>query len=399
MPPPFASRHDGPAAAAGSGACLRVRGHGGCAVSPIPVPWLRVAGGARALDGMGPSRTVNSCSSVPLLACAATFLIAAWARASCWMHAHTQGRQGLAAQAPGVDAATTPASAPAAISSHAPPNRIVAPPGLRASPGRPRGHAPVQQRGAGGGAGGRQRATGRNGFTHAWAALGGPGAWTMPGRGGARPQAGTVTGARRAPRLAPLASSPAPRRHQGAAASTRQRSCAVLTRAGGGRRHPCAAAARLPQTCTVLAPPAPTLPPPQAFTQRRNAQLLRNDTAWHVFWCAFGLAAAAKWAALNRASPPAEVLSMLLYTAWSPTILYMTRYRCAPAAGCLVAALWRAGRQLPLCTCAGRRRRRRRRALTRSPPPSPPQTGQGGLVPAPPPHRAHGDALCAHRAE
>lgn len=61
--------------------------------------------------------------------------------------------------------------------------------------------------------------------------------------------------------------------------------------------------------------------------RRNNAQLLRNDAAWHLFWCAFGLAAFGKWAALAQVPPLGEALAMSLYTAWSPLILFLARHK------------------------------------------------------------------------
>lgn len=76
-------------------------------------------------------------------------------------------------------------------------------------------------------------------------------------------------------------------------------------------------------------PPPSLRPRLQAFTLRRNTQLLRNDYSWHLFFLAFGLAGLAKWFTRGTLPPLSEVASICLYTGWSPAILYLIKRRCA----------------------------------------------------------------------
>ena len=99
--------------------------------------------------------------------------------------------------------------------------------------------------------------------------------------------------------------------------------CASATPLQRPPRRRCRRSRPLASTAPCARPPARA----QVFTRRRNAQLLRSDFSWHVFWLAFGLAGFGKWFSRGGCPPLHEAVTLLLYTGWSPLIMFLVRRR------------------------------------------------------------------------
>lgn len=72
--------------------------------------------------------------------------------------------------------------------------------------------------------------------------------------------------------------------------------------------------------------------------RRRNAQLLRHDAAWALFWLLFSLSGFVKWAVRREWPPLGDAAGMLAYMAWSPLIVFLTQRRRALGLGAQAAA-------------------------------------------------------------